>query len=118
MLEMLFDMPLVVPFGVEFKVLFRVLFNLLLSVLFNVAFDFDVLFDVLFCVFLVRFDFVAASLSRAALRLELILSLTLDFWPLVFELPAVPSLDWTAAILSLREVSLMPVELLAGAEAV
>ena len=116
---MLFDMLLVVPFGVKFKVLFRVLFNLLLSVLFNVAFDFDVLFDVLFCVFLVRSAFVAASLSRAALRLELILSPIADFWPLEFELPTPPSLNLLAAIFSLRELSLpLAVVLLAGAAAV
>jgi hypothetical protein len=119
MLDMLFSMLFEVPFGVLFKVLFRVLFNVLLSDLFKVAFDGDVLFDVLFCVFLVRFVLVAASLSRAALRLELILSPIADFWPLEFELPTPPSLNLLAAIFSLRELSLLlAVVLLAGAAAV
>ena len=95
-----------------------VLFDVLLSVLFSVAFDADVLFDVLFCVFLARFALVAASLSRVALRLELIFAPTADFWLLLSVLPTLPSLDLVAAIFSLRELSLLAVELLAEAAAV
>ena len=129
MLEMLFSMPLGVLFGVLFKVLFSVLFNVLfsvlLSVLFNGRFDadvsfdvsFDVSLDVSFFVCLARFSLVAASLSRVALRLEVILEPTADFSSLSFEPPTPASLALLAAIFSLREPSFMVV-LLAGDGAV